>query len=278
MNRSSSSSIAQKAAKQKPAARPLIAIQSNRRPYKSVYMHGVDQHYVGAIENVADADICLVPCLAAPQVQTLLDRVDGIVLTGGLTNVNPEHYGVVGDKSYEPFDRAREQTSFCLVQEARRRKLPLLAICLGMQEVNVALGGSLQNNVQDKPGHLPHRDNHDPDPQIRYAQRHRVQPLPNGRLAALLGDAPFEVNSLHQQAVDRLADCLRPEAKAKDGIVEAVSLKSPAASKSEKSEKSEQFFLGVQWHPEYRADANPQSQKLFAALGAAARAYAAHRG
>lgn len=266
MRRTATASIAQAPAKENAAARPLIAIQSNRRPYKSVFLHGVDQYYIRAIEDVAQASPCLVPCLDAPQLDTLLDRVDGILLTGGLTNVHPRHYGAAGDESYQPFDDAREQTSFQLVRQAKARKLPLLAICLGMQEVNVALGGSLQNNVQDKPGHLPHRDNHDTDPAVRYGQRHCVTPLPQGRLAALLGAEPFSVNSLHQQAVQRLAASLRAEARAEDGIVEAVSLKDSA-----------QFFLGVQWHPEYRAGDNPQSRKLFAALGDAARAYGAAR-
>ena len=274
MSRTASHSLAQAPAKENaavrppqvrsPQVRPLIAIQTNRRTYKGTFLHGVDEYYIGAIEQIAGGDICLVPCLDAPQLETLLARVDGVLLTGGLTNVHPKHYGIAGDASYQPFDGAREQTGFHLVREAKARGLPLLAICLGMQELNVALGGSLQNNIQDKPGHLPHRDNHDKNPRLRYGARHCVTPVPDGRLAKLLGSEPFRVNSLHQQAVERLADSLRPEARAEDGILEAVSLKDSA-----------QFFFGIQWHPEYQAKDNPQSRKLFAALGDAARRYAA---
>jgi putative glutamine amidotransferase len=143
------------------------------------------------------------------------------------------------------------------------RNIPLLCICRGFQELNVALGGTLEGEVQRGPGRLDHRAPKRPDLDERYGPLHSIDITPGGRLEAILGSPRISVNSLHRQAVGRLAEGLAVEALAPDGIVEAASVKGATG-----------FAIGVQWHPEYKASANPHSVKLFEAFGEAARRYA----
>jgi putative glutamine amidotransferase len=153
-----------------------------------------------------------------------------------------------------------------LIEAAVRHAVPLLAICRGMQEMNVALGGTLVAEVHETPGRLDHRAPEVAERDGRYAIRQDVIVTPGGRLAAILGPGPVRVNSLHRQAVDRLAPPLAVEATAPDGTVEAVSVKDSVA-----------FAIGVQWHPEYWVRTDLPSQRLFTAFGNAVRARLAAR-
>jgi putative glutamine amidotransferase len=192
------------------------------------------------------------------------------MMTGSPSNVHPSHYGQAETPEAEPFDTARDSTSLALIRLALAEGVPLLAICRGYQELNVALGGTLHARVHELPGRMDHRRPQHPELDVQYGPRHPVTLRAGGPLAALAEaagiDGPLMVNSLHWQGLDRLAEGLVVEAEAEDGTPEAVSLRGARA-----------FALGVQWHPEYKAWENPFSRQLFAAFGAAARARAAAR-
>ena len=143
------------------------------------------------------------------------------------------------------------------------RGIPFFAICRGTQETNVALGGSLHQAVHEIDGHMDHRDRDEDPADVQYAPKHPVEVLPGGVLARLLQQKRLQVNSLHGQAVNRLAPGLRVEARADDGVIEAFS--KPDAPG---------FNLAVQWHPEWQAASNPVSITLLSAFGDAC---AAHR-
>jgi putative glutamine amidotransferase len=146
------------------------------------------------------------------------------------------------------------------------RGIPLFAICRGFQETNVALGGTLHQAVHEVDGQNDHRAPAGADAAVQYGPAHPVEVLPGGVLAGILGNERIEVNSIHGQGVKRLADGLRVEARATDGLVEAFSKPSAPA-----------FNLGVQWHPEWQAASNPVSRALFAAFGNACRSFQARR-
>jgi putative glutamine amidotransferase len=153
-------------------------------------------------------------------------------------------------------DPARDATTLPLIREAIRRDLPILAICRGMQELNVALGGTLHQRLSEVPGRLNHRPHRD-SPEGPYGPAHGVVLTPGGLLTGLAGSEEQVVNSLHSQGIDRPAPDLWVEAVAPDGQIEAVSL--PGA----------RFVVGVQWHPEYKHWENPLSEALFAAFSRA---------
>ncbi|MGH7058048.1 MAG: gamma-glutamyl-gamma-aminobutyrate hydrolase family protein, partial [Acetobacteraceae bacterium] len=189
----------------------------------------------------------------------VLDRLDGLLLPGSPSNVAPERYGALEDRTPGKHDPARDATVLPLVHAALARGLPLLAICRGIQELNVALGGTLYQKVQELPGRIDHRGG--PGSQeVRYGPKHTV--ALSGALAALLSRREVTVNSLHEQAIDRPADRLVVEALAPDGTIEAVRV---IGSRS--------FAFGVQWHPEWDVLSYPDRTALFAAFGEAARAF-----
>ncbi len=193
----------------------------------------------------------------------VLDAADGVMLTGAASNVHPDHFGQVVNDPSLPLDTARDATTLPLIRAALERGVPLLAICRGAQEINVALGGSLHQAVHDVPGMMDHRDD-DADPlDIQYAPIHRITLTSNGRLERILGGATeIMVNSLHGQGIDRLADGLAVEARADDGLIEAYSVNDAPG-----------FALAVQWHPEWYLHNDANSMKLFAAFGDACRQY-----
>ena len=193
----------------------------------------------------------------------LIQRLDGLMMTGSPSNVHPEHYGQPATPEAEPFDRVRDATSLQLIRLALDEGLPFLAICRGFQELNVALGGTLHARVHEVEGRMDHRRPQHPELDVQYGPNHPVRLRPEGPLAAMAGSETLTVNSLHWQALDRVAERLIPEAWAEDGTVEAVSLANARG-----------FALGVQWHPEYKAWENPFSAAAFCGIrhgGAGAR-------
>ena len=197
----------------------------------------------------------------------MLDQLDGLLITGSPSNLEPHHYGGPAAGAVGPSDPARDATTLPLIRQALARGVPLLAICRGLQELNVALGGTLHQEVHELPGRLDHRSDKTVAAEQRYAPAHEVSLTAGGMLQALLGGAArIEVNSLHGQAIDRLAPGLVVEARAPDGTIEAVAVRAAAA-----------FALAVQWHPEWRVLDNPVSRRLYAAFGAACRARAQAR-
>jgi putative glutamine amidotransferase len=210
----------------------------------------------------------LIPAIgAALPLDALLDRLDGILVTGSPSNVDPAHYGGPAPREGNLADVARDATTLPLIRRALERGIPLLAICRGIQELNVALGGSLHQHVHELPGRRDHRSDKTKDYAGRYAPVHPIALTEGGRLIEVMGGAStIQVNSLHGQGIDRIAPGLVVEALAEDGTIEAVSAPSCPG-----------FALGVQWHPEWRVQENPWSMRLFGAFAEAARARASSR-
>jgi putative glutamine amidotransferase len=202
----------------------------------------------------------LLPSLGIESVEDLLDGLDGLVLTGAVSNIEPHHYGGGEEARCPPFDPARDATTLPLIEACLRRRMPLLAICRGMQELNVALGGSLHARVHEQPGRFDHRAAKGQPQELQYAASHDIRLTPGGILAGLAGSEMARVNSLHWQGIDRLAARLVVEATAPDGTIEAVRVGD-----------AEGFTLGVQWHPEWRFAEDRLSQAIFGAFGSALR-------
>jgi putative glutamine amidotransferase len=247
---------------------PIIGITACLKALEVSSFHSVQDKYVEALLAGTDALPVIIPAIGQHRdVAPILDRLDGLLVTGSPSNVDPLHYSGPPAREGNVADPARDATTLPLIRAAVARGLPLLAICRGIQELNVALGGSLHQHVHEVSGRFDHRSDKTKPYAERYAPRHPIRLTPGGRLSTILGGATqVEVNSLHGQGIDRLAPALVVEALAEDGTIEAVSL---AGSSS--------FTLGVQWHPEWRVTENPISMRLFAAFGVAARNWAARR-
>lgn len=246
---------------------PLVGLPADTFLRGEHVFHGVGDKYVRSVALAAGVLPVMIPSLGdVLSLKDLLSRLDGVMMTGSVSNVHPSHYGHPPDQRAEPHDDARDATTLDLIRMTLDLGLPLFVICRGIQELNVALGGTLLSEVQDLPGRLDHREIKHDDMDTRYEPRHKIALASGGMLESLLGSREIEVNSLHRQAIDRLAPGLRVEATAPDGTIEAVSV-SGARS----------FALGVQWHPEYKVMDNPDSVKIFAAFGDAVRAFARER-
>ena len=230
--------------------------------------HTAQLKYVQAVVAGARCAPLIVPALgASTDFDALLDIADGIMLTGSPSNV---HAGLYGQEVLDPSlpqDPARDATTLPLIRAAIERGIPLMAVCRGFQEVNVALGGTLHQAVHEVPGLADHREDKHRTLEEQYAPAHRVRIEPHGRMAAILDNAAgIMVNSLHGQGIATLAPGLAVEARADDGLVEAYSVAAAPA-----------FTLAVQWHPEWRLADNPDSMKLFNAFGDACRAHQQQR-
>jgi putative glutamine amidotransferase len=238
---------------------PIVGIPACVRTIKERVVHTVAEKYPNAIIEAAQCLPLLIPavgCRVDPC--GLLDACDGLLLTGSPSNVHPREYGAEPCHPEIRHDPARDATTLPLIREAVRRDLPVLAICRGIQELNVALGGTLHQRVHEIPGRLNHRaPKAKESPDGPYGPAHEVTLTPSGILARLAGATEAVVNSLHSQGIDRPAPDLEVEAVAPDGQIEAVSL--PGA----------RFVVGVQWHPEYKVLENPLSRALFAAFSEA---------
>ncbi len=241
---------------------PVIGVSACLKMGEHAPFHSVIDRYVEAVRVGAGALPVILPALGtAAALDALLARLDGVLLTGSPSNVCPSHYGGPAPRAGNLADPRRDATTLPLIRRALALGVPLLAICRGIQELNVALGGSLHQHLHEVPGRADHRSDKSRPYADRYAPRQEVRLQPGGVLGAVLGGTEvLLVNSLHAQGIDRLASGLRVEAVAPDGTIEAVSVVGAAA-----------FALGVQWHPEWNVSQDPISRRLFAAFGAAAR-------
>ncbi len=241
--------------------RPLIGITCCLHQDGSRRHHRVLDRYVEAVVVGAGGIPVLIPAIGAKlDVDGLLGRLDGVLATGSPSNVEPHRYGGPSCDA-GLIDPDRDATTLPLLKRAVALGVPLLAICRGMQELNVAFGGTLHTSLHRLPGRLDHRSDKSKPDDERYGPAHRVRIHEGGPLQEILGGVrEIWVNSLHRQGIDRLAPGLRVEAVAEDGTVEAVSV-----------EGAENFALGVQWHPEWRVLEDPHSRRLFAAFGEAAQ-------
>tara|TARA_R100001129_G_scaffold184692_5_gene170299 strand:- start:6941 stop:7708 length:768 start_codon:yes stop_codon:yes gene_type:complete len=241
----------------------IVVIPADIREFDGYVWHASPSQYVNAAIRGAHVQPLIVPSLEEGfDADRVLDRVDGVLVSGSRTNVHPSLYGAEETESHGPFDPARDATSMKLITRAIERGIPLLAICRGIQELNVALGGTLATEIQDLPGRMDHRKPNDPDTDKAFAIRHSIKVRKNGCLSAILGDEEPRVNSLHRQAISDLAPRLAVEAEAEDGTVEAVSVIDAPG-----------FAVGVQWHPEYWVGSDAISDRIFAAFGEAVSHY-----
>lgn len=259
------------AAPEEDAALAIIGIQCCRRELSARAgghpAHAVVKKYVDAVTGGAGGLPLLIPaegsCYAA---EAIIGRLDGLLVPGSPSNVEPHHYDGTPSLPDTLHDPARDGIILPLLRAAVRAGLPVLAICRGIQELNVALGGTLHQRLHEVPGRLNHFTSQFATAEERYSHRaHQVDLRKGGVLAQLAGTSRLAVNSLHHQGIDRLASGLQIEAVAPDGQIEAVAV--PGA----------RFIVGVQWHPEFRFADDPFSAKLFAAFGMACRAHAAAR-
>jgi putative glutamine amidotransferase len=246
---------------------PLVAVSSDIRSFDAYTWHAVPQQYIEAAITGAGVLPMVLPNLGERiDFDGLLSSVDGVMITGSKTNVHPDLYGGEATEANGPYDPARDATTLPLIRKAIERGVPLLAICRGIQEMNVALGGTLATEIQEKEGNLDHRappgEHHD----LRFAIRQNVTIRPGTCLAGVFGAGDIRVNSVHRQAIDRLGERLQVEAVADDGTVEAVSVRD-----------SRGFAVGVQWHPEYWVRSDDNSARIFRAFGDAVRARSAAR-
>jgi putative glutamine amidotransferase len=247
---------------------PVIAIPADTREIDGYFWHATPNQYVNAVIKGAKATAIIVPALVeGNDIDSILDRVDGVMLSGSRSNVHPSLYGGDVAESNGPYDPARDATTMVLIRRAIDRGIPLLAICRGIQELNVALGGTLETEIQEKPGIWDHRRPEVPERDRMYAIRQTVSVKEGSCIAGVLGTGTFEVNSLHRQAIGQAAPRLAVEALAEDGTIEAVSVIGAS-----------NFAIGVQWHPEYWVESDATSARLFKAFGEAVHAYAVARG
>jgi len=249
-------------------SRPVVAVPADLKIVDGVIWHAAQNQYVKAALKVADVMSFIVPAFEdGNEADAILDHVDGLLVSGSVSNVHPSLYGVEAREEDGPFDPGRDATSLPLIRRAIERGIPMLAICRGIQELNVALGGTLQTEIQEKEGIWDHRKPDTSDRDEAFAIRQSVIVREGSCIANYLGlSGEIQVNSLHRQAIAETAPRLQVEATAPDGTVEAVSVIDARA-----------FACGVQWHPEYWAETDGPSHHLFTAFGEAVRAYAASK-
>jgi putative glutamine amidotransferase len=241
----------------------IVGIPACAKTLSDTQFHQTPARYAQAVlGGVRAGGVAALPVLIPPlgeQMLGLLDDLHGLLIPGSPSNVHPSHYDGGESETPDFHDLERDHTTLPLIRAAIARGIPVLAICRGIQELNVALGGSLFQRVHNQPDRLDHRGG--PGPQeTRYGPRHPV--AVTGSLARLLNADVIEVNSVHGQAIDRLASSLVAESHAPDGTIEAVSM--PTAPG---------WVLGVQWHPEWAFATNPHSVAIFTAFGDACRLY-----
>jgi putative glutamine amidotransferase len=238
----------------------IVGIPACTKTINGETQHATPSRYGAALIGAAGAFPILLPPVGEGLLP-MLDRIDGLLLSGSPSNVHPTNYGVDESETPDHHDPHRDGTTLPLVRVAIARGMPVLAICRGVQELNVAFGGTLHQRVHTLPGRLDHRAGPgEIDHQFR--MKHPVSL--SGHLAHIAGESEIMVNSLHGQAIDRVAEGLVVEAIAPDGTIEAVRVATTHG-----------FAIGVQFHPEWHYATDAPSRAIFRAFGDACRAYAA---
>jgi len=243
--------------------RPLVLVTADVKPLENYRWHAAPSTYLTALARQADVTPVILPSLGGDiDIDAALDDVDGVLATGSRSNVNPERYGGEASEANGPYDPERDSTTLPLLRRAIERGIPVFAICRGMQELNVAFGGTLLTEVQNLDGRADHRAPESDSQDERFGIRHPVVIAEGSRISAVVGQDPVNVNSLHRQALGQLGQGLCVEASAEDGTIEAVSIPDAPG-----------YLIATQWHPEYWAESDEPSKSLFQAFGDAARAY-----
>jgi putative glutamine amidotransferase len=245
----------------------VIGVPADRRIHGGHPFHQVGEKYVRAVTDCVQGIPLAIPVLAGQlDIDELLRLFDGILFTGSPSDIEPHHYSGAPSAPGTLHDAERDALTLPLARRAIETGVPVFAICRGFQELNVAMGGSLHQNVAAVPGYHSHKENPDDPLEQQYSPSHDVVLAAGGLLRSLNGDATAVVNSLHGQGVAQLADGLVVEATADDGLVEAFRV-----------ENAQGFNLAVQWHPEWRAVENEFSVAMFRAFGDACREHASKR-
>jgi putative glutamine amidotransferase len=241
---------------------PLVGVPADFRG-RGVGRHSADESYIQTLVSQVGAIPVILPALeGAVNLAALLERLDGLLLTGSESNVAAARYGAQETIPGSLQDIRRDASNLPIIASAIAKGIPLLAVCRGFQELNVAHGGSLHQKLHELPGRIDHRAPAGQALDVQFAVAHEVDFADGGVLAGLTNCASAKVNSLHWQGIDRLGDGLAVEAMAPDGTIEAVRVTNAPA-----------FALGVQWHPEYR----PADDRVSAAIWAAFRDAVARR-
>jgi len=247
--------------------KPVIGVPADRRMVDPHPFHMVGEKYVLAVVDGCDALPFIIPALGDPlDVDDILANVDGILLTGSPSNVEPYHYEGQPSEPGTMHDPHRDALTLPLAQRAMEKGVPLLAVCRGFQELNVVLGGTLHQKVHEVQGYHPHKENSDDPLDVQYGPSHAINLVEGGVLHGLAGVDTVMVNSLHSQGVAKLAGGVTVEAVADDGLIEAFVVDSAPG-----------FTLSVQWHPEWQVRLNDFSTAIFKTFGDACRAFAAQR-
>jgi putative glutamine amidotransferase len=215
-----------------------VAVTASIRPDGDTRRVRLTAAYVTALENAGLIPLIVPPLSSADAAQSILDSVSGLVLTGG-EDVDPARYGEKRHEKVRYVNAARDATETALIEQARTRGTPILAICRGIQILNVALGGTL---VQDIPSEVDTRIDHDED-SPRELRSHEISVERGSLIARAVGAERLTVNSFHHQSVKRVADGMRVTARSPDGVIEGL-----------ESTEKDWWVMGVQWHPEDLAD------------------------
>lgn len=253
------------------ATRPLIGVSANamQAAERRHLVHATGERNIHSLLRMVDCiPVLLPPVGSAMDVADLVARMDGFVLTGGRANVEPHHYDGDPFPDDEIIDPGRDNLVLPLVRACIAAHVPVFGICRGIQEINVALGGSLHYRIHQLEGKNDHRRPRREDVTLEevFRPNHMVKFTPGGLFQKLTGHDEMMVNSLHGQGVDRLGDGLMVEAMSPDGVVEGV-----------RYADERQFVVGVQWHAEWQPETHALSSALYTTFGDAARARAARR-
>lgn len=244
--------------------KPVIAVTADIRTFDNYQWHCVPEQYVKAAMEGAKLTPLMVTNLGeALDIDAVLHSVNGLLVTGSKSNVHPSLYGKSAAPEYEPHDPARDATTLPLIRAAIDKGIPTLAICRGIQELNVAMGGTLATEIQTQENRMDHRAPESDDAAERFKIQHSIKISEGSCLAGIFKAPSVEVNSLHRQAIETIAPNLEIEAVADDGTIEAVYVRNAKA-----------FALGVQWHPEFWVNSDAPSRKIFESFGGAVRDYA----
>lgn len=255
-----------------PHSLPLIGVSACVRRVNGHPYHAVVEKYLQAVADGAGAMPLMIPALGSgwseTQLRALVHRLDALLITGSPSNVEPHLYEGPASRHGTLHDPARDATTLPLIRMAVAEAVPVLAICRGIQELNVALGGTLHQRLHDLPGRLDHRSHPRASTEEKHLPAHPISIRRGGLFAELAeGATEIVVNSLHAQGIDRISKDLAVEATAPDGTIEAVVAPNAPA-----------FTVGVQWHPEWRHAETVIGRNLFARFGDAARARHMQRG
>jgi len=233
--------------------KPLVGVTCDRSNEGPHFLHQVGEKYVRSIIDGVEGIPVIVPALANDiDIDELLERLDGVLITGSYSMLEPHHYDGKPAPEGTLTDPARDATAMALIRGALAKGVPLLCICRGFQELNVVHGGSLEQAVHNKLGFMDHREDKSAPYEIQYSPSHDIHIQAGGLLESIWAEPTVKVNSIHEQGIDRVGHGLVVEAKADDGLVEAVSVKNAKG-----------FCLGLQFHPEYKLNDNDFYKGIF---------------